>query len=486
MCSFLLYLSGALLLLPLCTAKSSGSSNTVDFHVGVILDFDSVDSPVGRIGMSCLSMAHSDFYSIHGNYKTRLVLHVRDSNDSVVDAAAVVSLDLLQDVKVDAIIGPQNLHRAHVPIISFSATSPSLIPRTPYFVQTAQSDANQVQAIASIVEAFQWNQVVIIYEDTEFGNGIIPYLSNALQDVNARVSYRSVLPRSATDDFISKELYKMMTMQTRVFVVHMSQSLGTRLFLKVRELGMMRDGYVWIVTSGLTDLFNLVSFDVVEAMQGVLGVRPLITKSKELQSFDMKPAETSIFGLWAYDTLWALAMAAERVGNNGSNVMNNEADVESVSPFAMEISETGPKLLEALLETRFTGLSESLTFNERQVGTWTPSGGISKEVNLNVTSSYSTSKENFRSIIWPGDSTKAPRGWEVPVSDPQTNDTKVSGYYKEVFDAVMAALPYAVPYEYSPYPFFNPDGSRAGSYDDLVYQVSLQVNCINKDISFVL
>ncbi|KAI3444603.1 hypothetical protein Pfo_001268 [Paulownia fortunei] len=531
----LLFLSISLLVLPLITVQSS-SSSTIDFQVGVILDLDSPDSPVGQIGMRCLSMAHSEFYSVHRDYKTRLVLNVRDSNDSVVDAAAA-ALDLIQDVKVDAIIGPQKStqvnfvmdlgNRARVPIISFSATSPSLVPQTPYFVQTAQSDANQVQAIASIVKAFQWSQVVIIYEDTEFGNGIMPYLSNALQDVNARVSYRSMFPKSASDDFISKELYKMMTMQTRVFVVHMSQSLGTRLFLKAKELGMMSEGYAWIVTSGLTDLFNLVDFDVVEAMQGVLGVKPLIPKSKELQSFaarysrmsiqankGLNPAETSIFGLWAYDTFWALAMAAERVGNSGTNAMKNEGNEYSGGLFALGYSETGPKLLRALLATRFTGVAGEFNLvngqleqtpyqivnvvgrDEREVGTWTPSGGISGDLNVNVTSFYSTSKGSFRTIIWPGDSTVAPRGWEFPVSgkklrigvpqkpgfneflkvekDPQTNATKVSGYYKEVFDSVMAALPYAVPFEYTAYPFFNPDGSRAGSYDDLVYQVSLQ------------
>ncbi|KAH6784846.1 hypothetical protein C2S52_009805 [Perilla frutescens var. hirtella] len=186
-----MHLSVGLVLL-LCIAKGS-ISTTIDYHVGVILDMDSL---VGRIGNSCLWMAHSDFYAEHGDYKTRLVLHPIDSGNNVVDAAAA-ALDLLKDVKVDAIIGPQEHaldlvmemgDMAHVPVISFSATSP-LINRTPYFVRTAQSDANQVEAIAFVVKACKWNQVVIIHEDTEFGSGITPYLFNALQDVGARVSH---------------------------------------------------------------------------------------------------------------------------------------------------------------------------------------------------------------------------------------------------------------------------------------------------------
>lgn len=487
-----------------------------------------------RIGLLALSMAHSDFYSFHSNYKTRLTLHIRDSKESVIDAADA-AINLLRDVGVDAIIGPQKStqvnfvmdigDRAHVPINSFSATCPSLIPRTRYFVRTAESDAYQVEAIASLVKAFQWSQVVIISEDTEYGTGVIPYLANALQDVNARISYRSLFPKSATDDCISKELQKMMTMQTRVFVVHMSERLGSRLFLKAKEIGMMSNGYAWIVTSGLTDLYSLMTLNVVEAMQGVLGVMPLIRKSKELNEFttrwkmmfsqvddDIKPAHPSIYGLWAYDTLCALAMAAEKVGNR----LPNAADINSSSVFNLPISETGRELLNEMLEINFYGLAGKFSLTngqlertpyqivnvvgngDREVGVWTPTHGISREVNLSVFSSYSMSKKNLGDITWPGGSKIVPKGWEFPVSgnklrigvpqksgfneflkvvkDPQNNTTKVSGYFKDVFDAVMAAIPYDVPYEYVIYPFEKSDGSSFGSYDDLTYQVSLQEN----------
>ncbi|XP_075519189.1 glutamate receptor 2.8-like [Primulina tabacum] len=522
----------SLLILPLRAAQSSSNSSTVDFHVGVILD---LNSTVGRIGESCISMALTDFYSVHKDFKTRLVLHFKDSNESVVDAAAA-ALDLLQHVRVDAVIGPQNSaqvnfvmnlgDRARVPIISFSATSPSLVPRAPFLVQTSQSDAYQVQAIASIIEAFKWNQVVVINEDTDYGNGIVPYLSNALNDVHARISYRSVIPKSASDDFISQELYKMMGMQTRVFVVHASQFLGTRLFLKLRELGMISAGYAWIVTSGLTELFHMMDSEIVESMQGFLGVKPLVPKSKELRSFsgrwirtfgensDLKVTETSIFGLWAYDTLWALAMAAESVGSIKPNLVKNKNSGNYANPFAVDSSDTGPKLREVLLETRFTGLAgefklvkgqlEQTSYqivnfdgnHERQVATWRPYVENHTKGNLNKTNSNFSSKVKFRSIIWPGDLTVAPKGWQMPVSgkhlrvgvplkpgfneflklefNPTTDAVQVRGYHKHVFESVMAALPYAIILEYVPYRFFNANGSAAGNYNDLVYQVSKQ------------
>ncbi|KAF5954594.1 hypothetical protein HYC85_007450 [Camellia sinensis] len=47
--------------------------------------------------------------------------------------------------------------RAHVPLISFSATSPYVLSRTRHFVQIALSDDPQVGTITAIVESFLWS-----------------------------------------------------------------------------------------------------------------------------------------------------------------------------------------------------------------------------------------------------------------------------------------------------------------------------------------
>ncbi|KAL2548162.1 glutamate receptor 2.6 [Forsythia ovata] len=80
-------------------------------------------------------------------------------------------------------------------------------------------DKAQVPIISFSATTFGWREVVPIYVDNEFGVGIIPFLTDALEKVNARVPYRSAIPSMATDDQIVAELYKLMTMQTRVFIV---------------------------------------------------------------------------------------------------------------------------------------------------------------------------------------------------------------------------------------------------------------------------
>lgn len=72
----------------------------------------------------------------------------------------------------------------------------------------------------------------------------------------------------------------MKTMQTRVFVVHMSLSLGAPLFLKAQDIGMLSEGYVWIIMDGLMDLIYYMDSALIEAMQGVLEVKPWIPRSK--------------------------------------------------------------------------------------------------------------------------------------------------------------------------------------------------------------
>ncbi|XP_059658211.1 glutamate receptor 2.7-like [Cornus florida] len=513
---------------------SESRTNTpvnVNVAIGVVLDLN--NSWKGQMGLSCISMALSDLYHSHTYYKTRLVLHTRDSKDDVVVAASA-ALDLLKNVQVQAIIGPATSmqadfvidlgDKAQVPIISFSATNPSLSSSwTPYFVRATQSDSSQTKAISAIVKAHGWREAVLVYVDNDFGEGIIPFLTDALQEINTRVPYRSVIPPRATDDQIAAELYKLMTMPTRVFIVHMLHPLGSRLFTKAKEVGMMSDGYVWIMTNGITNLLSSLDTSVIDSMQGVLGVKPYVPRTKELKNFEVRlrrkfqqenptvlDAKLSVFGLWAYDAATALAIAAEKVfgaTNSTSTIGYQKANTSAGNYTDLEtfgVSQHGPMLLKELLGTKLRGLSgdfhivdgqlQSSAFQivnvigngEKGIGFWTPGKGITREWN-----STSTSRNNLGTIIWPGDTTSLPKGWVIPTNEKklrigvpvkhgfiefvkvepnnQTNTTKVTGFCIDIFDVVMASLPYPVPYEYMP--FMKPDGS----YNELVQQVFLGI-----------
>ena len=297
------------------------------------------------------------------------------------------------------------------------------------------------------------------------------------------------------------------------------------------KIGMMGNGYVWIMTNGITDFLGSVNSTVLHSMQGALGVKTHVPKTKELQSFTFRwrtqfqrenPSivnpVSSVFGLWAYDAALGLAMAVEEVGKEGNvfrlKKMNVSGD-NSTDLGSFGVSQSGPELAQSLMRTRFKGLSgdfrlvngqlQTSTFEivnvnesgEMTIGFWTLENGLVRMLNsTSITSmtKYSTSNASLGPIIWPGNSTSAPKGWQIPtkgkrlrigvpvkdgfkefvnVTFPFSNDT-VTGYSIDVFKAVLDALPYSLPFEFVP--FATPDGKSAGSYNDFAYQVFVGVN----------
>ncbi|KAF9587911.1 hypothetical protein IFM89_006165 [Coptis chinensis] len=257
----------------------------------------------------------------------------------------------------------------------------------------------------------------------------------------------------------------------------MSAPFGVKFFLKEKDLGMMNEGYVWILTNGLMNVLDVLEPTILDSMQGALGVVPYIARSEKLDNFNTRWKRESFigkeminFGLWAYDTIWALAMAAERVGDMKPNSLRLESDGNFID--VLGVSQTGPKLLEEILKIKFEGLSGEFHVVNGQLQ---PSAFLI----LNVV----------------GESTTVPKDWAIPMNgkklkigvpvpegfselvnvekDPYTNSTRVSGYCIDVFKSAIESLPYTLPYEFVP--FQREDGKSAGSYNDLIYQVHLKL-----------
>ncbi|GAU26659.1 hypothetical protein TSUD_314360 [Trifolium subterraneum] len=295
---------------------------------------------------------------------------------------------------------------------------------------------------------------------------------------------------------------------------------------------MMSQGYVWIVTDGMANLLNSLNSNAWESMEGVIGVRTYIPRTKKLDDFRVRwkrklvsdnptlvDTNLNIFGIWAYDATIALAKAIEKVGiGNTKFGYNNESD--TLSNYYMlnfekfGIAQNGEKLSEALSNTSFNGLSGDFNVvdgklqasifeiinvignGEKRVGFWTTNKGLARNLDTkglisNNNSIYSSSKNDLGSIIWPGDIYSIPKGWEIPtigkklrigvpvkkgnnefvkvIYDHSTNKTDASGFCIDVFKSVVDVLPYALPYEFVP--FANHEGEMAGSYNDLIAQI---------------
>ncbi|KAL6289619.1 hypothetical protein ACE6H2_007129 [Prunus campanulata] len=495
-----------------------------EVHVGVILDMGSSE---GKIILSCISTALSDFYHLHNNYSTRVILHTRDSKGKALHALSA-ALNLLDKIKVEAIIGAQtrmeaNLlaelgEEAKVPVLSLSGlrTSPFGAPgEYPFFVEITQDETSQVTAISGLIEMFKWRDVILLYENTDYGRDIIPFFINSLEEANVTIVYKSCIAASSADEQIIEELRNLTKLKTTVFVVHTSHFLVPRLFFNAKKLGLLSEGYAWIMTStSMNFLHSSMDSSVIESTQGVLGLKsyfPASTRLHNLTSrlrriFYMQGPNIEVSavipdGIWAYDATWALAEAVERTWTStGLNLVN----LNNITS-----SKHGLLLLQEILQTRFKGLSgEEIQYpngmlvssafeivnvigkGERRVGFWPCEEKHTRDSYPLNNRRNLLSTNDLETIIWPGGSSTIPRGSKMQLStsseiklrigvpvkngffelvkmnhDIQTNRTYFTGFCIDVFEAAISALPYEVNYEFVPFAI-----GIDGSYNDLVLQ----------------
>lgn len=438
--------------------------------------------------------------------------------------------------------------KVNVPVISLSNipnSSPILKEdKYPFLVQAAQDETLQFKGMASIVKAFKWTEVILIYEDIleseNYDNYIIQNMITSFQQNNIEIAYKSVMSAYFTDKQLHDELHKLLAFQTTVFIIHISSNdFLSRILINSKKLGIMSKGYAWFMTA--TTMKHLHNEDytpeLIKAMEGVVGLKSYIPASKDVDKFTskltraiynenhkiMELKELGASGIWAYDSIWALAEAVERtrfklsLSNRPINVnFNNLLDFDRLKSFS---SDFGHLLVKEILGRRFKGLSGEVQFDqngkaefntleivnlvgkaERQVGIWT----FPKENPNSSTSSTSTrrhlpSNNEIDTIIWPGTTTTIPKGRSlngttrvinlriaiprkrafkelVRIESVDNNATiTATGFCVEVFKAAIDLLPYHVEYQFLPFPPFD---QFTENYSDIIHQVYVQVNLI--------
>ncbi|KAM0913363.1 hypothetical protein ACQ4PT_012218 [Festuca glaucescens] len=500
---------------------ATSPAQPTDVNVGLIID---AASPVGKIATTTIPMALDDFYAAFPNSTARVKILKHDSGGDVV-AAASAALQLMTRQGARAILGPQSSvesafvadlgTRAEVPVVSFSATSPSVSPTTArFFVRAALSDAAQAGAIAALATYFGWRRVVPIYQDDDYGAAFVPFLVDALTTARATVPYRCALPAAASGDAVAAALYRMESEQTRAFVLHTRPGLAERVLDAAAEAGMMGEGYAWVITDGLTGLHGSV-----KPPQGVIGLAAYVRDTPRMRDVKRRwahrymrehpeaeraHAEMGCYAVWAYDAAWAVASAAERLGSSDlsspSGLVGGRDGPTDIAGLGKSMS--GENFLRAIEDRKFDGLGGAFNLingelavpafevvnimdngKGRSLGFWTQQHGLTRHIGRPSKALHG----ELKPVIWPGDSTVRPSGWVQPTVarklrvavpgnvsdsyrpivhldvDPVTNQTTAGGFVIEVFEAAVRLLPYALPFEYV--------GAKSMPYDELVEAV---------------
>ncbi|KAL1207512.1 Glutamate receptor 1.3 [Cardamine amara subsp. amara] len=480
--------------------KSLGSGHeAVQIRVGLVLDLGSVE---GKIVRTSVFMALSDFYAIHSDYKTRVSLSVRNSHGEPLLALAS-AVDLLKTVEVDAIIGGNSLletkllaelgEKARVPVISLNSPVSLSLGKYSHLIQATHDSVSEAKGITSFVHGFDWNSVALVYEDEDDWRESMQFLADHLHENGVSVQSKVGFTVSSTEDLMMDRLQKLKDLGSTVFVVHLSEVIATHLFSCAERLGMMGEGFVWILTAKSMNRFheNIDDFEK-EAMEGVVGFKSYIPRSKELHNFTLRwrklladeevvgfeITRLSISGVWAHDIAWALASAAE----------------------VTTLPNVSSTLLEVMKNTRFKGLSGEYQLDdkkllskkfeivnmigsgERRVGFWNSNGSFSNRRHLTST------HDKLETIIWPGGFAQSPKRRDLGenerkklrvlvtssnrfprlmkvLTDPVTKKLIVEGFCLEVFEASISPFNYEVEY----IPWLN-----GSNYDNLAYALYSQ------------
>ncbi|CAL5072420.1 unnamed protein product [Urochloa decumbens] len=428
-----------------------------EVRIGALFTFDSVIGKAVRPAIE-LAVAHvnADPSILRG---TKLNVLMQDTNCSgfvgTVEALQLLAKDVV------AVLGPQSSAVAHVichavnelrvPLVSFAATDPTLSSlEYPYFVRATQSDYYQMGAIASIISQYQWKQVIAIYVDDDYGRGGIMALGDALAKRKCKIAYKAKLPPGATNTTVEDILMQVNEMESRVYVIHVNPDSGLGVFSAAKSLGMMSSGYVWIATDWLSAVID----------SSIHDPNLVATKGSSLQ----------------LDSL--------RIFNNGNKLLEkvwsmNFSGVSGPVQFTMDRNLVHPAY--DILNIGGTGL--------RTVGYWSNSSGLSVVAPENLNSSAldsSTDNVQLHSVIWPGQISEKPRGWQfsyhgkpMRIGVPLRTSYKefvmqddgpdgVKGFAVDVFKAAISLLPYPVSCNFV---LFG-DGLKNPSYSDLVQKVS--------------
>nr|CAB3468763.1 unnamed protein product [Digitaria exilis] len=513
--------------------SAAGAARPSEVAVGALFTYEST---IGRPARLAIELAVDDV-NADGTVLagTNLSLVVQDTNCS--GFIGTIEALRLMEKNVVAVIGPQSsgiahvishvVNELHVPLLSFAATDPTLsASEYPYFLRTTTSDYFQMNAIASIVEYYQWKRVTVIFVDDDYGRGGVSALGDALAAKGSMISYKAAVPPNSNSDVISDVLFTANMMESRVMVVHVNPDTGMRIFSVANTLQMMASGYVWIVTDWLAAVLDSLGSGDLKDMSHIQGLIVLRqhtpesdAKNKFISKWNTVARNKNItyglnsYGFYAYDTVWTVARAINEFLNSGQHINFStdprlyDSNGSTLNFSTLKIFDGGDLMLQQLLLTNFTGVTGPVQFGSDSnlvrpaydilnivgsgshlIGYWSNHSGLSvaaPEVLYQKPPNVSTTTQQLYNVVWPGDTTTTPRGWvfrnngqPLRVGVPNKASFKelvssggpdnVTGYCIDIFNAAIQLLPYPVPLQF----VAIGDGTKNPSYIGIVRMVA--------------
>ncbi|CAN1327319.1 Glutamate receptor 2.7 [Linum perenne] len=484
-----------------------GGRNGSTVRIGVIVD---VDSRIGREEKTAIEIALKNFNE-KSTRRHNFSVYYANYTQSDPLKAAYAAEEIIKTHKAEAIIGLQSWDesalvgeigsRYRVPVLSLAPSTisrPLKQLRWPSLMNIAGNNGatDEIQCIAALVRLYEWRKVTVIYEDDAYGgnSGKLDLLSESLTKIGSEIEHRLILPpyssllSSGSKKLVRDDVISLFRQQSRVFIVlQASLPMAIELFKEAKSVGLSGRDSAWIVADDLASLLDSVDETVISSMEGTLGIKRYFSdQGSPYRSFKSEfrnrfrsefPEEDNlvpgIHALRAYDGIRAIADAVER-------------------------EEVNKTLTEKLLSSNFTGLSGELCFSNcrnpmlrvvnvlgkkyRELDFWRPELGIFTNTAVANASEIGDKIGGKLSgtVIWPGGSDQVPKGWKMPtetkpmiigvpgrtsfekfvkVVNESENKKRYDGFCIDLFDMVLGALEYDLPYNFEAY---------NGTYEELI------------------
>ncbi|KAI3803509.1 hypothetical protein L1987_31661 [Smallanthus sonchifolius] len=412
------------------------------------------------------------------------VLYLQNSRGKPIHAA-IAAKELIDEHNVKAILGAHTWEEAsaiaevisesdhNIPVFLSLASTPPLqaTAQWPFFHQSVSRQSTQMNAVAAILQSWSIRQVTLIYETSHLASAsaaIISYLSEAFHQTGGELTH--ILPLASGLYSFNEELQVLKRQQRKVFVIHTSLELGVRLFQTAKKMGMTGDGYLWIATNGITDLFHSVNSVKLSSLKGILGVKSyfpentpdfLNFRKRFRQKFDSdypeeEQDEPGIFAVEGYNAVRLLEQNSPKSYDHRRPIPGSTVEIVYL---------TG-KGYHSVFWTEGLGFSETVEDDTNGAIIYTRSMDNLKHALFPMQPWYAhrrsrnlaESSGNRMRVGVPGQSLF--KEFVNVEFDPEKNRTVFDGFVIAVFDEMMKEL--KLPYEYFS---FN------GSYDELMRQI---------------
>uniref|UniRef100_A0A804I3S2 Glutamate receptor n=1 Tax=Musa acuminata subsp. malaccensis TaxID=214687 RepID=A0A804I3S2_MUSAM len=418
-------------------------------YIGALVN---TESRVGREKKVAIEIAARHYNSSSSS----LLLSVREFNSGADPLEIYTKAQDLMNWGAEAIIGAGTwpevavLARlgstARIPVISL-ATTPTPSSPMPFLVRMSYPNSGEARCLSDVVRSYNWRRVIVLYEDDSYGSisGVVPLLSDAFRAGGSRIDHHIAFPpwHTVSDDdaadTVRQKLKHVPPQLSKVSIVlRSSPELAVHLFKEAKLLGMMAKGHVWIVNDDITALLDstdLSSSFISSYMQGVIGISTYVNTT------------TSFF---------------------------HDFSSEFQQRFDQDLPEDGRRN-SAFRVLNVVGRSY------RELGFWSEGYGFFEEETEMAHGRPVV--DVLRPVFWPGGTERTPGGWgmlrigvpnhttfdqfvKVEYDDSTGKVKGITGFCIDVFREILKHLSYDLYYEFIPF---------AGSYDDLVNRVPLQV-----------